>query len=265
MNLLFRELKANSRSLLIWTLALAVLNFSLMALFPAFADGAEQMDEFMAMLPEEFARMFGLDRLNLAEPIGFYAIEAYFMVILFGGIFAAILGTTMLGKEEDEKTAEFLLAKPISRHYVVTGKVLATAIQLLVFNMVIGLVTLASFEIFAPDYSIGELLPLLVAPLVAQLALAALGLLLSVFITRRKSALSVGIGFVLGFYFLHAVAAISDKLEFLKFATPFWYMDAAGIVEHGGIELWKVAVLAGVAALSVGATYLLYKKKDIKI
>ncbi len=265
MNLLFRELKANGRSLLIWTLALALLNFMMMALFPSFADGAEYMDDFISMLPDEFARMFGLDRLNLTEPVGFYSIEAYFMIILFGGMFAAILGTTMLGKEEDEKTAEFLLAKPVSRSYVVSGKVLAILFQLLLFNLGIGVVTVIAFEIFADGYSRVELARLLVAPFISQLAFAAIGLFLSVFITRRKAAISASIGFVLGLYFFHVAASVTDKFEFLKYFTPFWYMDAADIVHHGELAFWKVAVLLATAVLCTGLSYLLYNKKDIKI
>lgn len=264
MNLLLRELKANRRSLLIWALALALLNLLMMALYPAFAEDAEQLEGYIDMFPEEFTRIFGLDKLNMAEPIGFYAVEAYFMVILFGSMFAAIVGTTVLSKEESEKTIEFLLAKPISRSYVVTGKVLAVLAMLLIFNLIIAAATVVSFEIFVSEYSRTELARLLIAPLIGQLAFAGLGLLLSVFLARRRAAISAGIGLVLGLYFLNVIANLTDKLDFLRFLSPFWYIEAADIVDDGFVP-WKLALMLGVVAATVAATYWTYNQKDITI
>lgn len=88
-------------------MALALLNIMMMALYPTLSADAEQMEEFMAIFPEEFMRIFGLDKVSMADPLGFYAIEAYFMVVLFGSMFATILGTTMLGKEEDAFRGRF--------------------------------------------------------------------------------------------------------------------------------------------------------------
>lgn len=264
MNLLLRELKTNRRSLLIWTAILALLNLMMMALFPSFAADAEQLEGYIDVFPEEFSRIFGLDKLNMTEPIGFYSVEAYFMVVLFGSMFAAMLGTTMLSKEEDEKTIEFLLAKPVSRSQVVTGKVLAVLMLLVILNLVIAAVTVASFEIFVSGYSRAELARLLIAPFIGQLAFAGLGLLLSVFLARRRAAISAGIGLVLGLYFLNVIANLTDKLDFLRFLSPFWYIEAADIVEDGFVP-WKLALMLGVVAATVAATYWTYNQKDITI
>ena len=45
----------------------------------------------MELFPEAMIRMFGMEKLSMADPVGYYGVEAYFMVVLFGSIYAAIL------------------------------------------------------------------------------------------------------------------------------------------------------------------------------
>lgn len=265
MNILLREIKANRRSLLIWGASLALLSFLMLSFFPTFAADARQLEEFLALYPEGFLKVFGLDKISMGTPIGFYATETYFMVLLFGSMFAVILSSAMLAKEEDEKTIEFLLAKPVTRNQIVTNKLLALISYLLAFNAGIGLVTWIGFQVFAPDYSLAELLRLLAAPFLVHLSFSTLGLVLSLFFTRKKSMYSVGIGLVLVLYFLNVMATLSERARFLRYLSPFYYMDAAEIIVSGGIKPLYTGILLGFSVASVCATYYLYNRRDITV
>lgn len=265
MNLLRRELKANRRALLIWGIILALLSFFMLSIYPTFAADAEMFEEFIALYPEGFMKVFGLDRINMATAIGFFAVEMYFMILLFGSMFAVIISSAMLAKEEDEKTIEFLLAKPVTRNQMITGKLACLLAYILAFNAGIGLVTFMGFEIFAGDYSRIELLRLLAAPILVHLTFAGLGLLLSLFFTRKKSIYSAGIGLVLVVYFLNVIATLSEKFQFLRYLTPFYYMDAADIIVDGRINPLHAFILLAVTSLAIGVTYLLYNRRDITI
>jgi len=222
-NIFFRELKANYRALLVWALTLALLNLLMMYVYPAFAAETEELESLVRMLPEGMLKVFGLDKISLVDPLGFYATKAYFMVTLFGSIFAVVLGSTILLKEEDEKTVEYLLARPVTRNQVLTGKVLTFSVLLLVFNVIIGLVTYGAFEVFdVGTYSRSVLAYLLAAPLFAHFTFASLGLLGSLFFPRRKSASSAGIGFVIVLYFFYVLASLTKKVEFFRYLSPFY-------------------------------------------
>lgn len=265
MNILIRELKSNRRSLMIWAGAIAIFSFFMLAIYPSFAADAQQLEDLIAMYPEGFMQVFGLDRLNMAEAIGFYAVETYFMILLFGGMYAVIIGSTMLAKEEDEKTIEFLLAKPVTRNHVITSKLLAIITYLLLFNAAIGMVTLVGFEAFGGDYSLAQLLRLLVAPVFVHLTLASLGFLLSLFFTRKKTSYSAGIGLVLLLYFLNVIATLADRFSILRWLSPFFYMDAADIVMEGALNPLHIFILLGASTLAVTTTYMLYNRRDITI
>jgi len=265
MNILRRELKCNIKGLLIWAIALALMNFWIITLFPSMAADGAKLEEMMELYPESMIRMFNMGTLSLSDPLGFYGVEVFFMVVLFGGIYAAILGSGILAKEEDEKTIEFLLAKPVSRGSVILEKTFAWIIYLVLFNLLLGIVSLIGFELFVKDYSLPTLFWFLIAPLFVHLTFAALGFMSALFFTRRKSALAVSIGLVLVFYFLHTVALLSDKLQFLGWLSPFKYMEAAAIYTDGFINPLHILVLLTITAAAVGITWHLYRRRDITI
>lgn len=266
MNILRRELKCNVRGLLIWALSLGLLNLWMVSIFPGMAADGAVMEEMMSAYPESMIKMFGLDKLSFTDPLGFYGVEAFFMVVLFGGIYAAILGSGILAKEEDEKTIEFLLAKPVSRGKVILEKTLAWVIYLVLFNLIIGVFSWAGFELFdVGDFSRVTLFWLLLAPLFVHLVFAGLGFVSALFFTRRKSALSVSIGLVLGLYFVNTASLLSEDLSFLGWFTPFRYMDASEIFTEGAVNPLYVLGLLAVTALAVAVTWAVYRRKDIAI
>jgi len=265
-NIFLRELRTGRRSLLVWALVIAGLNVLIMAVYPSFAADAARLEELMAMLPEGFAKAFGLDRLSMADPLGFYATESYLIVVLFGGIYAAILGASILAKEEDEKTIEYLLALPVTRNGVLTSKVLAIVANLALFNLIVAAATYLSFVGFVTrDYSTATLLLLLAAPFLLYLTFAALCFFLSLFWTRRRAAYSISIGLVVGTYFLNVIALLTEDLRWLGWLSPFKYVDAADIVVEQSLNGLYVLILLATAAVAVAATYLLYGRRDITI
>ncbi|HOJ84518.1 MAG TPA: ABC transporter permease subunit [Bacillota bacterium] len=260
-----RELRVNRRSLLIWGAILMFLTFFTMSAFGAF-EFEGQLDQYVELFPESMRKVFGLDRLSLNDPLGYYGTEIYVMILLFGSIYAAILGAGIMAKEEEEKTIEFLLARPVSRNQVLTGKLLALLIYILLFNALIGLSALAAFKSYvSAAYSQAILLRLLAAPFLAHLAFACFGFLLAFFFTRRRSAMPTSIGLVLAFYFCDVLATLSEKMEFLGYLTPFHYVSAADIVINEQIGWTNILVLLAASAAAIGASYILYRRRDILI
>lgn len=265
MQVLRRELRANRRPWLVWTIALTALILLMMSVYPSFRQDAVNLEAMMDLFPEALAKVFGLDKLSMAEPIGYYATEPYFMVLLFGSLYAAILGSSILSKEEDDKTIEFLLARPLSRNRMLANKLLALLILLGLFNLGIGLVAFASFAAFdVGAYSSATLLRLVIAPLLAHITFASLAFSLSLFFARRKSATSLAIGMVIGLYFVDVLATLSKKFEVLRYFTPYYYVEATGIV-HDGIKPLNVLALLGVTVVAIAASFWAYNRRDITV
>ena len=68
--------------------------------------------------------------------VGFYAIECGNVLGLGGAFYAALCAVGILSKEE-RRTAEFLLAHPVSRVKIITEKLIAVLIQIIALNLII--------------------------------------------------------------------------------------------------------------------------------
>ncbi len=265
-SILWRELRVNFRSLLIWTVILAALAFFTMSVFESIELGEGQYDDFINILPEAMQKAFGFDRLSFTEPLGYYSADVYFLVVLFGGIYAAILGSGIMAKEEEEKTIELLLARPVSRVRILAGKFLAVLLNLLFLNVCTGLVVLAAFKTFVSiPYSQPVLLMLLAAPFLAHLTFGCFGFLTSSLFFRRRQAMSASIGMVLAFYFLDVLAGLSEKMELLGRLTPFRYISAPDIVMNEQIGCSNILILLGAGAAAMVLSHLLFCRRDILI
>ena len=265
-NILRRELKRNRRSFIMWTIAMALMNFAVMSVYPTIAKDQGSINEILNQMPDFLLKAFNLDKLNMADILGYYGTKGYISFVLFGSIFSILLGSSILSKEENDKTIEFLLAKPITRGQMITSKVLCYLIYIFLFNLIVSVVTYISFEgVKIQDFSLKTFLMLSIAPFVVNITFANIGILASIFVTRRRVVYSFSIGLVMGMYFISTMAEIAEELKFLGYFTPFKYADAVDIIVDGGIKgvYWGVLLLVNVAA--IGLTYWIYGRKDIVV
>ncbi|TXK86222.1 ABC transporter permease subunit, partial [Parageobacillus sp. SY1] len=103
------------KSLIIWSIVLSGLILLTLSIYPQFAEQQKEMTKLLEAYPESIKKAFGMNELNMGDLMGFYGIEIYMISTLLGSIYSAILASNILAKEENEKTIEFLLSKPVTR------------------------------------------------------------------------------------------------------------------------------------------------------
>ena len=106
-----------------------------MSFYPSFAKDAEEFTKIMEGYPEAIRNALGVNLGNFFTILGFYCFPLSF-ITLCGAIQAMNLGTSIVSKEVREKTADFLLTKPVTRTTVLTAKLLAAFVSLVITNIV---------------------------------------------------------------------------------------------------------------------------------
>jgi ABC-2 type transport system permease protein len=261
-----RELKRNLKSLIIWSIVLSGLILVTLSVFPQFAQQQKNMAKLLEAYPESIKKAFGMNELNMGDLMGFYGVEIYMMTTLLGSIYSAILASNILAKEENEKTIEFLLSKPITRSRIVTEKLLAVLVNILIFNGVSTIASIIGFQ-FAkdPDVPTDTFSLLIAATILLHLTFSAIAFMLSSLMKKTRNILSISLGVVLAAYFMNVMAGISEDLEFLKYFSPFKYVDAASIINDNEIKLLYIFIMVAVILISIVTAYMVYRKKDIAV
>lgn len=266
MNIYWRELSINRQAMLIWAVILAGLGILVIAFFPTIAQQAESIQKLMAGMPKGLLAAFGMEKISVTDLMGYYTTKQYTTLTLFGSIYAIILASGVLSKEENEKTIEFLLSKPVSRSKIISAKLLSIITIITIFNILITFIMYISLEIVKTTaYSIKIFLLLSLAALLLQITFASLGFLASVIIRRSQNVLPFSLGLLLVTYFLSIASALAEKLDFLKYFSPFKYVDAVDILTQQRIEPQFLSIMLVINLVAIALSYYLYQRKDFAV
>ncbi len=260
MTLLRHEIKMNLKTLLIWTLCVGVLCAGCILLFKSLEESMRGMADAYSDMGA-FSAALGMDKLSVSTLEGFYGTEIALMFAIGGAMFAAMTGASMLSKEEEGHTCEFLLTLPMGRRTVIFGKYMAMALLVLLFNGITVLLILAGFAGIGemPD---GKTFALYHgAQLLMQLEIGSVCFLISSIAKRRQLGASLGLAMLL--YMADLMCRIIPDLEDLKYVTPYYFSNGADIFAGGKLESEMVMICLIVTFLSVVAATVVYEKRDL--
>lgn len=262
--MLKRELKINLKSIIIWLAILVFFFFIVFAIYPSImsSENNKAISEMMKAFPEEVLKMFNMDIVGIESIFGWFQTEGYIFLTLLGGLFSAILGSTILIKEESDKTIEFLYSKPISRNNIVTAKILCGVIYILIFTIVITLFNLCGLLI-SNDLKLDTFLMLSLVPLLLYYMLFFITLFISTFLKKTKTAMSVGIGFTFISYFLQIVGSMSENVSFIKSMSVFEFVSARDIIQNNSVNLIYLVIGIALILFAIVGTYIRYNKKEM--
>ena len=260
MTLIKHELRQGKVTLMIWT---AVIAFMLALGVLIYPEMETQMGDVSTMFAEmgSFSAAFGMDRLNFGEFMGFFGVECGNILGLGGAFFSALLGISVLSKEEREQTAEFLLTHPVSRRKIVMRKYISIMIQILFLNIAVIAVTLLSMQIIGESLDNRPLFLLFLAYYVLQVEVASVCFGISAFLSH--GGMGVGLGMAALLYFLNIIANLTEDAKFLKYITPFGYTEGADIIADECLNMEYLSVGLVFTVIGISAGFYRYCKKDI--
>jgi len=264
MNIFLHELKANFKSLLIWSVITLFLIVVGISKFSAFA-GNPELTAMLDAYPPALLDAFSMRAFNVTTVSGYFGIMFVFFPLM-GAIAASMWGSEVISKEERDKTVEFALVLPVSRSRVITAKALAALVYCVLFVLITWGISLVAVQSYNPDKAFYDFLALeMVAMFLIELIFLAIGLLLGCSMKQYKKAGSTAVAIILVTYFLSVAIEINDKLNFLRYITPFKLYDAGKFFVEGKLEWVSVVLTMVIIVVSVGAAYRIYNKRDLMI
>ncbi len=256
MNMFLHELKSMRKTAAIWTISLIALSALFLCIYPSVAADAEEFKKLLANYPPAIRSMLGINIDNIASLLGFYSMVFSF-ITLCGAIQGMNLGISILSRESRERTADFLLVKPVSRKSIVSAKLLAALTTIVATNIVFYAATLLiANAVKTGDYSNKLFFMINLTLFFLQIIFMAIGLVVSVFFKKLKSVLPISLGVVFGFYM---VGALIPK----RYISPFKYFDITYIINNAGYEASYLVTAAVIVVAAIITSYIIYIRKDI--
>ncbi len=233
-------------------------------MYPYMKDMGDSMEGMMKMMPQGMLKAFGIDPNMWTSILGLYNAYYGFYLVLLMGIYSGTNGANVLSKEERNKTAEFLMTKPITRSQVFITKMMTTLTLLLliisiqIFAAFIGIIVFGeqgvSWETFFIMHFHGFVL---------LFFFTALGVLLSMLLSPKQNFMGAIVGIVFGSYFLDAISKAVEQVNWLGYISPNHYLNFNIFTPNYGINIPGVLVFFLLSMGLITVSYFLFQKRDI--
>lgn len=262
MNIILREMKANLKALIIWIFALVSITAIASWEFNAFVGNTNLMDSLQSF--EALFRAIGIELTDLSTPQGFLSLESvYFYIPL--AIYAGLLGSGIILKEERDKTAEYLFTLPVTRKRVLISKLIVAVFYSIILNLSVIIGAMVSYIRFSPDpvfYSF--LWNMSLGIFFIQMIFMSVGMMFSAVLRQYKRSGAAVLAYVMGSYLLFVLVGMTDKIDFMKYVTPFKYFESSQML-LGNIELKYVLITSGIVIAGISSLFVFYRKRDLYI
>lgn len=263
-NIYIKETSRGLRNLLLWSSVVVFLTLTTLAMFPYMKGMGESMESMMKMFPQGMLKAFGIDPKMWSSILGLYNTYFGFYLILLMGIYTGTNGANALSKGQRDKTAEFLLTKPISRREVFLSKMIVVITLLLLIvciqagSAILGIVLFGEKEV---DWSVFFTMHL--HGLVLLFFYTSVGVLLSTLLKSKINFMGIIVGLVFGAYFLDAISKAVQQVKWLGYLSPNHYLHFNIFAPDYGPNVVSIVFFTLLSILLIVSSYLLYRRKDI--
>ena len=264
MNIFLRELKSNFKSLLIWGGIVMFFSWIGFSKFSAYYDNPELLD-ILGTLPPAMLDAFNFNAFNLTTLVGFYGVMfAYFGLMV--SIAAAMWGSEIISKEERNKTVEFSLTLPVTRSKLVTAKIGAALVNCILLNLITWGALVLSPQKYNPTSEYYDFVAMgMLALFLMQLVFLAIGILLGCAMKQHKRSSAAAVSVLMVTYFFSIISGLYEKLDFLKYFSPFKYFDPKMILDESRLDPLYVGISAAIIIAALGLSYMTYSRRDLYI
>lgn len=249
----------------IWWWCVGIMAFVSLELgvYSSIRSQAAQLNQALERLPSSVRALMGGSS-DLFSPIGYLNSRLFYLLLpMLLSILAIGLGSSLIAREESERTIELLLGRPLSRGKLllakaVTGLLVLTIVAGVSTLSILALVRLVNLTVPLPSVAFAALMAGLLALLFGSLAftLSALGA------AGRGASIGIACLVGLGGYIISSLEANVHWLSWPAKALPYHYYNPTKVLQ--GSYTWGVAGLYLLVMLILGIiSWLSFRRRDI--
>lgn len=265
------EWQTSRKGLLLWTAIIMLVLVLFMSVFPAMQTEAmkDMVDTKLGGLPTDMLKIFHLnDGPSLLEPVGYFG-YVFQYVFIAACVYASLLGSKVLVKEETNGTIEFLYAQPISRRRIVLEKFVACLSMISVFWAITFGASFGALVFFnntktTVSTMLEELTKIMAPEFFVLVFFMSIGILASSLLKSANQSTSLSLGLVFGFYLLGILGDLQESLGFFKTLSPMAQGGPSNLLANS-FALPLIGGLVVISVLSLVGTSLIYSRKDLQI
>ena len=259
-----REFRVNLKSFIIWTSILIGLFLIVFLIYPYIItdETVKSLDDMLQVFPPEVLKTFNMDITSINSAYGWLKSEGFMFVLIIVGIYSSLLGSSIVLKEENDKTIEYLAVLPIKRKNIMTNKIIVGLTYIVLMILLLGLFNYIALLI-SQDFNHKEYLLLSITPIFIALPLFAINLFISTYMHKTRKTIGISLGLVFIFYIINILSELSDKVEFLKYFSIYTLADIRNVITNTEINIINILICLIITSIFIILSYIKYDKKEL--
>lgn len=261
------ELRRRRTAILWWTIGSIIMMVTIIALYPSIRDQAAQMNQVINQLPPELRglKTGGSASIDVGNPLEFLNSQLLYATMpMIWVILAITRGSNILGRDEQSRTLELLLSRPLSRTGLLLAKALAlflefTIISGLTLILLLGLAPLFDLHIATSRLALATIYTAIFSLSFGYIAFALQAA--SIMTKRAATVVAVALGF--GGYILASLSSLTDWLEAPAKVSPWHYFSPLTVLQghwpRGLVLYIGLVFIIGSALALIG-----FRRRDIE-
>ena len=211
------------------------------------------------------ASLVGVRLKNASTFSALMSIELYgsFYGLIFGGILAYI-GGSLLPTTAENGTLDLVLARPVSR----TRYYLEMWFSTLIGGVIVSALTVVAVwlsTLFVKDANV-DWSWLIIAQSIALAFLwfsASIGMLFGSFLNGSRAAGGTAVGIIFLGYLMNTLGGLSNKLNWMLKAEPYYYMQSAMAFAEHDFTRWYPWILVGAGLVCGIVGLIIFNRRDL--
>lgn len=261
-SLLIWGIRTRKSQLVWWSVGIVLFIALNLAFYPTFKNQTAQLEQSLQQIPEA-ARGFFSDTGEFITPTGYLSSQVFYLMLpLLLSIFGISLVSSLLAREEKDKTIELLLSRPIHRGVFLLGKAATGAIALSVVWLIGTLGILIICKIVGLPVPLPHILLASTQTLCFVISVSAVALMLSAGKwTKTSGSVIASIYALLGFV-LTSLLATAEWLHWPARLFAFYYYRP-GEALRGVVSWSSIVVPLAITFVCLVVAWFAFRKRDL--
>ena len=255
-----------------WALIVAFWALMVVWIYPSLSDAEVDFEEYLNAMPEQVRAAIGVAAPEEAALVfeggaftfvGFLNIEYLSYLPLLLGIYAVVYCGGLVSKEVERGTLDVVLSQPVKRTTFLLSKLAGFMTLALAVTVASTLALLLGAITVDVDVSVANLVAVHAVAFLLAAAIAGYSTLAScVSLDPGRSLAAAGILTAFS-YFANVLGSAIEGIGWLKYASLFYYYDSLQVLADGAVNWTGVAVYVAVFAVTVAASVVVFRRRDL--
>lgn len=261
------ELKERKTPIFWWTLSAVAIVVVILLVYPPLKHQADQFNKVINQLPNGIRQLKagGAGKVNVADPVDFLNSQLYYITLPILFIILTITrGSALIGREEQDRTLELLLARPLSRGRLLLGKALAGILETAFVAAVSTLAVIVFAKAVGMDIAAARLILTGLYTWLFCLSFGAIAFAFTAagrFTKRASTGIAVLISF--GSYLAASLGGLNQTLADASKFLPYHYFEPEKVL-HGQHVTGLNIYLIGIFVATIIIAYTGFRARDIE-